>query len=274
MSFAENLARALGSPPRDASAPPAAGVIALRDGRRVFVKAPRDRRARAMVDAEAHGLAFLRGRSALRVPNVLARGPDYLVLEALDLRALDGAAAERFGRALAELHRSGAPSFGLDRDNFIGLTEQRNTPRATWAEFYRDERLLAVAARCDLDPATRALLDRVTERIDERIGEEEPPSRLHGDLWSGNACADEDGAPCVFDPAVSGGSRELDLAMMRLFGGFPRRTFDAYEESFPLLAGHPDRVPLYQLYFLLVHVAIFGASYAAQTERCLRAILR
>lgn len=273
-TFAATLEQTLGSPPRDASSPPSAGVVELCDGRRVFVKAPRDPRARAMVDAEEHGLAFLRGRSALRVPSVLARGADLLVLEALDLRSLDGASAESFGRALAELHRSGAPSYGLDRDNFIGLTEQRNTPRARWADFYRDERVLAVARRCRLDPDTRALVDTVAERVDQLVGDDEPPSRLHGDLWSGNACADARGAPCVFDPAVSGGSRELDLAMMRLFGGFPRRTFDAYDESFPLLPGHADRVALYQLYFLLVHVAIFGAGYVAQTVACLRKILR
>lgn len=110
--------------------------------------------------------------------------------------------------------------------------------------------------------------------MDQLVGDAEPPSRLHGDLWSGNACADAHGKPCVFDPAVSGGSRELDLAMMRLFGGFSRRTFDAYEESFPLLPGHAERVALYQLYFLLVHVAIFGAGYVAQTAGCLRTILR
>jgi len=272
-TFAATIERALGSRPRDASSAPSAGVVELYDGRRVFVKAPRDRRAQAMVDAEEHGLAFLRDRSALRVPSVLARGADFLVLEALELRALDGASAERFGHALAELHRSGAPSFGLDRDNFIGLTEQRNTPHPRWADFYRDERILAVAERCELDAGTRALVDRVAERMDVLVGDAEPPSRLHGDLWSGNACADENGTPCIFDPAVSGGSRELDLAMMRLFGGFPRRTFDAYEESFPLLPGHPDRVALYQLYFLLVHVAIFGAGYVAQTDRCLRTIL-
>lgn len=249
-------------------------MVELCDGRRVFVKAPHDRRAREMLDAEEHGLAFLRDRSELRVPNVLARDPDFLVLEALDLCALDGASAESFGHALATLHRSGAPSFGLDRDNFIGLTEQSNTPRARWSDFYRDERLLAVAKRCDLEPAVRARLDAVAERMDELVGDAEPPARLHGDLWSGNACADRQGRPCVFDPAVAGGSRELDLAMMRLFGGFPRRTFDAYEESFPLLPGHPDRVALYQLYFLLVHVAIFGAGYVAQTDQCLRRILR
>lgn len=271
-AIAETLERALGSPPRAPA--PSAGTVELRDGRRVFVKAPRDRRAPAMVDAEEHGLAFLRGRSGLRVPSVLARGPDFLVLEALDLCPFDGASAERFGRALADLHRSGAPSFGLDRDNFIGLTEQRNTPHARWADFYRDERILAVARRCVLDPSTRALVDTVAERIDDLVGEAEPPSRLHGDLWSGNACADAEGTPCVFDPAVSGGSREMDLAMMRLFGGFPERTFDAYEECFPLLPGHEERVALYQLYFLLVHVAIFGAGYVAQTNRCLRTILR
>ncbi len=106
------------------------------------------------------------------------------------------------------------------------------------------------------------------------VGDAEPPARLHGDLWSGNACADGNGTPCIFDPAVSGGSRELDLAMMRLFGEFPRCTFGAYEESFPLLPGHAERVALYQLYFLLVHVAIFGDGYVAQTDRCLRAILK
>jgi fructosamine-3-kinase len=274
-AFAATLEQQLGSGPRDASSAPSAGVVELCDGRRVFVKAPRDRRARAMVDAEEHGLAFLRGRSALRVPSVLARGDDFLVLEALAIGSLDGASAERFGHALAELHRSGAPSFGLDRDNFIGLTEQRNTPHARWADFYRDERILAVARRCGLDPGTRALVDTVAERMDDLVGDAEPPSRLHGDLWSGNGCVDErDGSPCVFDPAVSGGSRELDLAMMRLFGGFPRRTFDAYEERFPLLPGHEDRVALYQLYFLLVHVAIFGAGYVVQTVGCLRTILR
>ena len=272
MTFADTLARALGSRPRPSS-PPSAGVVELCDGRRVFVKAPHDARARAMVDAEEHGLAFLRGHSSLRVPSVLARGDDFLVLDALELGALDGASAERFGHGLAALHRSGAPSFGLERDNFIGLTEQRNTPHARWADFYREERILAVAERCDLDSSTRGLIDTVAERMNELVGDEEPPARLHGDLWSGNACADARGTPCVFDPAVSGGSRELDLAMMRLFGGFPRRTFDAYEESFPLLPGHADRVALYQLYFLLVHVAIFGAGYLAQTNRCLRTVL-
>jgi len=274
VTFHATLEQALGSRPRDASPLPSAGVVQLCDGRRVFVKAPRDGRAHAMVDAEEHGLAFLRGRSALRVPSMLARGADFLVLEALDLCSLAGASAESFGHALADLHRSGAPSFGLDRDNFIGLTEQRNTPHARWADFYRDERILAVAKRCRLDPGTRALVDTVAERMEQLVGDAEPPSRLHGDLWSGNACADGHGMPCVFDPAVSGGSRELDLAMMRLFGGFSRRTFDAYEESFPLLPGHEDRVALYQLYFLLVHVAIFGAGYVAQTAGCLRTILR
>jgi fructosamine-3-kinase len=248
--------------------------VTTRNGRRVFVKSPRDRRASAMVEAEAHGLDFLRGRSSLRVPEVLERGSDFLVLELLELGSLDGKSAEAFGHGLAELHRSGAPSYGLDRDNFIGLTEQTNTPHARWADFYREERILSMARRCDFDRATRAMIDDVAGRMDELVGPEEPPSRLHGDLWSGNACADENGTPCIFDPAVAGGSREMDLAMMRLFGGFPKRVFDAYASSFPLLPGHEDRVALYQLYFLLVHVAIFGSGYIGQTQGCLRTILR
>lgn len=147
MTFASILERGLGSRPRDATSAPSAGVVELCDGRRVFVKAPRDARVRAMIDAEEHGLAFLRDRSALRVPSLLFRGDDFLVLEALELRPLDGASAERFGHALAELHRSGAPSFGLDRDNFVELTELRNTPHPRRCDFYRNEPILAVARR-------------------------------------------------------------------------------------------------------------------------------
>jgi fructosamine-3-kinase len=96
---------------------------------------------------------------------------------------------------------------------------------------------------------------------------------LHGDLWGGNLMCDELGAPCLIDPAVYAGHREMDLAMMRLFGGFSARTFQAYEEAFPLAGGYEERVPLYQLYPLLVHVNLFGGSYLASVESALAALI-
>ena len=77
---------------------------------------------------------------------------------------------------------------------------------------------------------------------------------------------------CLIDPAAYGGHREVDLAMMRLFGGFGPRVFAAYEEAWPLHPGHQERVPLYQLYFLMVHVNLFGGPYVAQAQRALLAI--
>ena len=115
-------------------------------------------------------------------------------------------------------------------------------------------------------------LDSVCERIDALCGPPESPSRLHGDLWGGNAIVSSDGAPVLIDPAVYGGHREIDLAMMGLFGGFSGRVFDAYAEVFPLADGSEQRVPLYQLYPLLAHVCLFGSSYVGAVQRALSAL--
>jgi fructosamine-3-kinase len=106
-----------------------------------------------------------------------------------------------------------------------------------------------------------------------RVGPEEPPSRLHGDLWGGNLHVDDAGRPCLIDPAVYGGHREVDLAMMRLFGGFGDHVFAAYEEAWPLAPGAAARVPLYQLYPLLVHLNLFGGSYLGSVQRALAACI-
>jgi fructosamine-3-kinase len=115
--------------------------------------------------------------------------------------------------------------------------------------------------------------DRLFVRMPELTGPPESPARLHGDLWGGNVLADEQGAPCLIDPAVYGGHREVDLAMLRLFGGADPRCFAAYDETWPLAPGHEDRVRLYQLYPLLVHVNLFGGSYVQSVESALHAYL-
>jgi fructosamine-3-kinase len=247
----------------------------LADGRTVFVKS-NDRTPAGMFAAEARGLAWLGEAHALRVPAVLAQGPGFLVLENIDASEPRHDHDEQLGRGLARLHAFGAPSFGLDHDNFIGRLDQHNAPGATWADFYR-ERRLEPQLRTAMDnglasPSMRRGFERILPRMEELVGPAERASRLHGDLWGGNAIVDECGLPCLIDPAVYGGHREIDLAMMKLFGGFGARVFAAYEEAFPLAAGHQARVPLYQLYFLMVHVNLFGGSYVRQVESALAAI--
>jgi fructosamine-3-kinase len=176
---------------------------------------------------------------------------------------------------LAALHAFGASSFGLDYDNFIGRLEQSNAAAEDWASFYWSSRLepqLRLATdRGLIEHGTRSSFDVLRRVLPERVGPEEPPSRLHGDLWGGNLHADETGQPCLIDPAVYGGHREVDLAMMRLFGGFGERVFAAYDHARPLAPAAGERVSLYQLYPLLVHVNLFGSSYVGSLKRALAA---
>ena len=247
----------------------------LADGRTVFVKS-NDRAPEGMFAAEARGLAWLDEAHALRIPTVLAQGRDFLVLENIASAEPRRDYDEQLGRGLAALHAFGAPSFGLDHDNFIGRLEQSNRPLATWADFYRVRRLEPQLRMAIEDgrasPGMRRGFDRILPRLEELVGPLEPPARLHGDLWGGNAIVDEHGLPCLIDPAVHGGHREVDLAMMKLFGSFGGRVFSAYHEAFPLAPGHEARVPLYQLYFLMVHVNLFGGGYVAQVEHALARI--
>ena len=277
------LERALGS--RVARARPLGGGdineawrLSLSDGREVFAKS-NESAPPGMFAAEARGLAWLAEAQALRVPRVLALGDgsepsaDFLVLELIEPGPRRPEFDEELGRGLAALHRSGAPSFGLDHDNFIGRLPQDNAPRADWEGFYLEQRLGAQLRRAEAEGRASAAMRRGFERLFERLGEllgpEEPPARLHGDLWGGNLHVDEEGRPTLIDPAAYGGHREIDLAMMRLFGGFSERCFAAYAEAFPLAVGHEERVSLYQLYPLMVHVNLFGGGYAGSVERAL-----
>ena len=218
---------------------------------------------------EAEGLAWLREAAALRVPEVLGfgdsdRGP-ALALEWIEPGRPADDHAEQLGRGLAAPHRAGAPDFGLGRDNFIATLPQRNDPTGDWPRFYAQRRLaplVAQAARAGaIDAALERRFDALAARLPQLVGAAEAPARLHGDLWSGNALCDEGGRPVLIDPAVYGGHREVDLAMMALFGGFSDRVVDAYDEAFPLAPDWRERTPLYQLYPLLVHVNLFGTQY-------------
>ena len=282
--LAAALATALGAEPV-VSSPVGGGSISeaarvsLDDGRVIFLKHHPDAPAGAFV-VEASGLRWIADAAALRTPGVVAAGDEpgvrFLALEWIEgavpvASAAGPRPAEGFGRALAALHRHGAPGFGLDHDNLIGGLPQVNTPAPSWAEFYADRRLEPLArlavGRGRLAPGFLTRLERLRPLLWELCGPPEPPARLHGDLWNGNAMIDADGAPVVIDPAVHGGHREIDLAMMRLFGGFPEETFAAYAEVHPLAEGWERRVELFQLGPILVHVCLFGGGYARSAER-------
>ena len=276
------LGAALGSPVAHARSLAGGDInqayeIGLGDGRRLFAKT-NARSPRGMFAAEARGLAWLAEAGALRVPRVVAvsepeAAAQFLVLELVESGRPAADFDERLGRGLAALHRFGAPGFGLDHDNFIGRLPQSNVAAPSWAAFYRERRLEAqLRSAVDGGLASdrmRRGFQRLFAQLDDLIGPPEPPARLHGDLWGGNLLCAGAGAPCLIDPAVYGGHREIDLAMMRLFGGFGAAVFDAYQEAWPLADGAGQRVALYQLYPLMVHVNLFGGGYVSSVESAL-----
>lgn len=247
--------------------------VRLADGRLAFVKTRQGARE-GEYEREAGGLQWLAQPQSLQVPEVLEVGPDYLALRWIEHGALDDAGAQELGRGLALLHAAGAPAFGdpgLGGPAVVGSLSLPNDPAPDWPAFYAQRRLLpalsAARERGGISASGEHAVQAVCERIAELCGPPEPPARLHGDLWSGNVLAGADGRPWLIDPTVYGGHREIDLAMLRLFGAPSPRIFDAYEEVSPLAEGWRVRVPLYQLLPLLVHAALFGGSYGAAVER-------
>jgi fructosamine-3-kinase len=246
-------------------------------GRTVFVKTAPRGAAQGLLECEAFSLRRLADAAAIRVPGVIAQGRGWLVLEWLEPSAGSTEDWQRLGRGLARLHRASRESYGWDHDNFIGSLRQQNAASDSWPEFWVERRLRPqlAAAEAHLSSATMQAFHRLLDEVADRLATAEPegPSLLHGDLWSGNVHMTAAG-PALIDPASCYGHREVDLAMTRLFGGFPQAFYDAYDAEWPPLPALAARMPIYQLYYLLVHVNLFGGSYIAGTERTLRAALK
>ena len=263
-----------------------AWALELAGGGRAFVKTRADA-APGEYATEAAGLRWLAQADAVALPGVLAvgdgDGPRFLALEWIDAGRLDarrrGGARARAGRAArrrrARLRRAAARRAGAGRRaraaaHRRALAAQR--PRApTGRRSTPQRRLEPLVALClergTLSASGARAVERVCERIGDLAGPPEPPARLHGDLWGGNVLAGADGRARLIDPAAYGGHREVDLAMLRLFGAPSERVFAAYDEAAPLADGHRERVELWQLFPLLVHAALFGGSYGASVER-------
>jgi fructosamine-3-kinase len=261
-----------------------ASMVELADGRVVLVKTG----PATAIAVEAAGLRWLRVPGGPSVPEVLQVEPERLVTGFVEPDRPTRTTAAELGRQLAVLHAAGAPAFGSGPPDgpvqaWIGRAPMRNEPAsdmsgAGWPTWYASDRLLPYLRRArdagDLTAAEVGTVERVCERLPALAGPPEPPARLHGDLWSGNVLWSRDGA-WLIDPAAHGGHRETDLAMLALFG-CPQlhMILSAYADADPPAAGWEMRVPLHQLFPLLVHVVLFGRSYAAQTIAAAESALR
>ncbi|MCA9193047.1 MAG: fructosamine kinase family protein [Planctomycetales bacterium] len=240
--------------------------------------------AQEILACEADGLDALSASNVIRTPQVLGlgevQGQACLVLEFIEPGKATHTFWTRFGEQLAELHRVcslpddnlitkvQATYFGWHQDNFIGSTPQLNTWHDSWPEFFIECRLQPqlhwLQQKKIVDSSFIKQSQRLFSRLDALIATDEPPSLLHGDLWSGNFLVDTSGQAVLIDPAVYFGNREAELALPFLFGGFPTSFFEAYTAYWPLNDAWKSRIALYQLYHLMNHANLFGPSYLAQ----------
>lgn len=252
--------------------------LVLSDGRTVVAKTHHDPPPGVFV-TEAESLRWLNAAQAVNVPEVVAvqdgsapnaPGPTaLLVMTWVEAVGWGVADEEGFGRQLATLHRSGAPTFGrLDRRPTTSR-QLPNDPTDTWTGFFAEQRLRPLARQAHdakaLTPQVITDIERIVDRLERYAAGNQPPSRLHGDLWAGNRLVDSAGRSWLIDPAAHGGHREFDLAMMRLFGGFGEAVFAAYAEAWPLADGWQERVILHQLAPLITHAMKFGGGYVDST---------
>jgi fructosamine-3-kinase len=239
--------------------------LRLSDGRSALIKT-KPHAPEGFFEAEARGLRWLAEPGVAEVAEVLGVTDDCLILGWIEPARPSPESAAALGRMLADLHATGADSFGAEHDGFIGPLPLPNKPAESWPEFFAVRRVLPylklAADRGHIEPAGVDAVESVVRRIVDLAGPAEPPARLHGDLWSGNIVWNAERHAVLVDPAAHGGHRETDLAMLALFG-LPQlaRVQSAYEEAAPLAEGWEDRQPLHQLFPLLVHAAMFGGRY-------------
>ena len=223
---------------------------------------------------EAEGLEEMRtsNNPYLLIPKVIwgkeaDQLPGLLLMEYLPPASTTFGFDERLGRGIAQLHRKTASAYGFHHSNYCGTTLQDNTWTNSWPEFFAQLRIWALVQQII---ATRGMLngeqeiyEKLVDRMPKLLSHQTIPSLIHGDLWSGNYMYTSIG-PALIDPACYYADREMELGMMKLFGGFSPAVWKAYQEEFPLPKYWEERIPIYQLYHLLNHYLLFGGSYRGQ----------
>ncbi|REG85407.1 fructosamine kinase family protein [Algoriphagus antarcticus] len=236
---------------------------------------------REILHKESEGLELLRKATFLKVPQSYGCGRigdyNFLLTEFITSKGYKLDYWENLGLGLAALHLTSHTNFGLQNDNYIASIHQKNLQTDNWLDFYIEQRLEPLIGKAYFDRLIPLEFLKKFQEIYpklESIFPVEKPALVHGDLWSGNVICTSDGQPCLIDPAVYFGHREMDLAFSRLFGGFDSRFYEAYESILPLEPNFENRMGLYNLYPLLVHLNLFGTAYLPGIERIISRFAR
>ncbi len=250
--------------------------VQVETSRGVFFVKWNDVATNEMFRTEVLGLELLRRANCLTLPQVIGQDfrddKAYLILEFIKSAPRAKDYWLHFGQSLAQLHSHTDKEFGLEFDNYIGSQPQRNARHREGTNFFIEERLKVQAGKAlyhnRISPQLHGKFERLYRVLPDLLPRERP-ALVHGDLWSGNVIADAQGQVALVDPAAHYGQREAELSYTHLFGGFDPEFYAAYDEAFPLEPGFQERIAIYNLYPLLVHVNIFGRSYVSAVEKVL-----
>ena len=241
-----------------------------------FLKVNSSDYAHTMFLREMSGLNSISKTNTINTPKVfkcgIHKGLSFLLMEYVETKSPSNRDFELLGNQLALLHKVTKNEFGFEEDNFIGSLPQSNRKHNSWIKFYLEERMIPqiqLALSNNLlsskDVPSKHSMNNVCKEFFNGI----TPSLLHGDLWSGNFLIASDGTPYLIDPAVYYGHHEVDIAMSKLFGGFGMPFYKAYQGHFQFDSLTNGRIELYQLYYLLVHLNLFGSSYVGSVNKIL-----
>lgn len=244
--------------------------------KKLFLKLNNSNSYPLMFRKEANGLNKLKNHSFITIPEVISNGiaeeQQYLLLQWMERGNPRNDCMEKFGADLAGMHQQQQSFFGFEEDNYIGSLQQQNTKHNSWPSFYTSCRILPLVKRLfDHGLFSKKEIDNaefLCKKL-KNLFPEESPSLLHGDLWSENYMVGPNGYAVMYDPAVYYGHREMDIGMTKLFGGFSQQFYDAYNATYPLQQGWKNRLPLTQLYPLLVHAFLFGGHYIHNVRQIL-----
>ena len=230
-----------------------------------------------MFEKEAAGLKILADTKTIEIPEVISSAETgeyaYILLRYIETGIISSNFRNDFGTKLADLHRNTNDYFGLDHDNYIGSLVQRNNPHPDFFSFFISERIEPQLKEARNKGAFSQSETRYFDslfNVLHNIIPVEKPALIHGDLWSGNYMVTADGSPCLVDPAICYSHREADIAMTQLFGGFHPEFYHAYNQAWPMEKDWQKRMDIFNLYPLLVHVNLFGGSYARQVLQIIR----
>lgn len=223
---------------------------------------------------EAEGLKELGKASAgiLKIPEVFCAKdvdstPGFLVQEYLEPQIATDIDDEKLGRGLALIHEYTNNKFGFRNNNYCGATEQNNNWESDWSVFFVENRLrfllTLIQNKRPFSYSEQEMFDKLLMKIPDLIPKESCPVLIHGDLWSGNYMSTKQG-PALIDPAVYYADREMEFAIITMFGGFSQKFYNAYNEVNPLAKDWRSRNSLYQLYHVLNHYYLFGGGYGSQ----------